>query len=243
MIIGVLSPVHGQGGNSTAALITALLLSKKYSVCLTNLSGKEDNNFFEYIGANDKEDITCTASQIISLLASNSISSKDIKDYCLSVNENLDIFSGIEAADNETKIIEKFPYDFVVVDIDINPELPAAKYVIDISDTIVITLSQSANVIHRYKKLLSHSDISKKSLYICNRYSTTVGSISAFSRSIDINQKQCFTLHNCGKIMRYANAGNLLDLFSKIDDIPDLKADLSRLETALMKLKNNEVKE
>ena len=43
--------------------------------------------------------------------------------------------------------------------------------------------------------------------------------------------------------MRYANAGNLLELFSKLDDIPDLKADLSRLEAALMKLKNNEVKE
>lgn len=222
MIISVVSPVHGQAGNTTAALLVSMLLARTQnkSVCLTHLSA-QSSAFYTYLGLEGLEDKTCSPSQVAKLLREGAISAQEMRDYCISVCDNLDIFSNNSKSfsyeDMELTqhfIIDNMPHDFVVIDVDINTSLPLAKLALSKSDLSIVAMTQSLNVLERFREVFPDSkSVGKNPLFLCNHYSSDIGSIQTFSKSLKI-KGQCCTLHHSALIMKLANTGKFNDVIA-----------------------------
>lgn len=238
MIVSVISSVHGQGGNSTIAMLISYLLSAHSAVCLTHLSADEDT-FHDYLGIERSNDLTCSTSQIVNLLGANAITLTDIKDYCTSVKPNLDIFFNNDADIDMVSFLKKLPYDFVVVDVDISVSDSAVKSLLQDSEVVVVTLSQSQNVLGRYNKYLKPliADTKAKCLFLCNKYSQTIGSMPQFSRQIGASLKECLQLHNSGLLTKCANNKRIFDFFKYTEELPDVAADLQHIDKEFKLLK------
>ena len=196
MILSVTSPVHGQAGNTTTALLISLLLAKTQnkSVCLTHLS-PQSSAFYTYLGLDGLEDKTCSPSQVAKLLREGAIEPRDMADYCLRVCDNLDIFSnnsksfsGEDMELTQRFILDNMPHDFIVVDADINTNEPLAKLALEKSSLTVVCLTQSLNAIDRYAEVFPEK-LAKKTLYLCNHYSPDIGSVAAFAKRFEVFYK------------------------------------------------------
>ena len=243
MIITVTSPVHGQAGNTTVALLISLLLAKEHhkSVCLTHLS-PQSSAFYTYLGLDGLEDKTCSPSQVVKLLREGAIEPRDMADYCMRVCDNLDIFSNNSKAfsDDDMELTQRFilenmPHDFVVVDVDINTDLPLAQLAKSKTDLSIMCLTQSLNVAERYAEVFPEKT-KDKTLYLCNHYSPDIGSVSAFAKSVGASTKDCCTLHHSALLMKMANAGKLGDIIplAKSLPLPDLDGDFKKMALTVM---------
>jgi uncharacterized protein YjaG (DUF416 family) len=83
-------------------------------------------------------------------------------DYCMRVCDNLDIFSnnsksfsGEDMELTQRFILENMPHDFLVLDMDINFDLPLAKLARAKADLTVVCLTQSLNVAERYAEVFT----------------------------------------------------------------------------------------
>ncbi|GHV32158.1 hypothetical protein FACS18949_02260 [Clostridia bacterium] len=177
MTIAVASPVHGQAGNTTNAILIALLLAETQNkkVCLTHLSAN-NTDIFEYLGADRLSDKTCTPSQVAKLLKVGTLTPRDIPTYCLPISENLDIFSntGDNTKSEDLEAVQDFllkenPYDFLVVDVDVNLSSAIAKNALEKSGVVVVSLKQSHNVLVRHKSRETDAFV-LKSLFIYSYY-------------------------------------------------------------------------
>jgi len=239
MIISVTSPVHGQAGNTTAALLISLILSEQHnkSVCLTHLSA-QSLAFFTYLGLESLTDITCSHSQLVKLVREGEINPREMVDYCMRVNDKLDIFSNNSKSfsdeDMETSvrfITEKMPHDFVVLDIDINTALPLAKFAFAKSDIVIMTMTQMTNVFERYGEVFGNGfEHKSKTLYLCNQYTSEVGSVGGFAKSLGVKHSNCLVLHHSETLMKLSNTGKLHELnkTAKTTPLPEIEADLNR---------------
>lgn len=254
MIISIIGPVHGQAGNTTVALLISLLLSKSKSVCLTHLSA-QSTAFYSNLGLSEENDPTCSPSQVAKLLRAGTITPKEMRDYCKQYNNNLDIFSNNSKAftDDDMEIAAKYiaenmPHDFVVLDVDINPEMPLAKYAIEKSDIILLTLTQSNNVLSRYKKIFSKEKFPescrRKTIYICNHFSPEICSIKTFAKYINTKPAKCCCLRRSEELIRMSNESRFAQIVSEINlkNLPDIEADFQRLETQILRRYKEEEK-
>jgi hypothetical protein len=243
LIISVTSPVHGQAGNTTAALLISLLLAKEHhkSVCLTHLS-PQSSAFYTYLGHDGLEDKTCSPSQVAKLLREGAIEPRDMSDYCMRVCENLDIFSNnsksFSVEDMELTqrfILENMPHDFIVVDVDINTTEPLAKLALDKSALTVVSLTQSLNVEERYAEVFPEKP-GHKTLFLCNHYSPDVGSVVAFAKAVKAKPRDCCTLHHSALLMKLANTGKMPDIIplAKTLPLPDIDGDFRKLALNIM---------
>lgn len=237
--IAVASPVHGQAGNTTVALIMAKLLADKGKrVCLTHLSARS-GAFFSYLGLDRLEDKTRTPSQVAKLILAGALEKSAITDYCITAG-NIDVFSNnSESLTNEDmERVQNFLYDsgafdVLIVDIDVNLDTPTAKIALERSDLLCVTLTQSRNVLERYRasKL---NDYVLKGLFICNHFSPDVGSLPGFAKAYGIPNKSCVEFSNSASLMKYSNDGMLGELRAFAEKkVPTLKADLDRLSARL----------
>ena len=247
MIISVTSPVHGQAGNTTAALLISLLLAKEHnkSVCLTHLS-PQSSAFYTYLGLDGLEDKTCAPSQVVKLLREGAIEPRDMADYCLRVCDNLDIFSnnsksfsGDDMELTQRFILENMPHDFIVLDVDINTNEPLTKLARSKTDLNIVCLTQSLNVTQRYADVFTEKSAKKQAkntLLLCNHYSPDVGSVGAFAKGIGAKAKDCRTLHHSAMLMKMANAGRMSEIIplAKSLPLPDLEADFKKLAFTVM---------
>lgn len=168
---------------------------------------------------------------------------QEMEDYCLKVNDKLDIFSNNSASfsdeDMETSaryIMDKMPHDFVVFDVDINTLQPLAGYALKKSDLIIMTMTQMSNVFERYYEVFGRNyGYRDKTLFLCNHYSTEVGSINSFAKTLGVKPTNCCSLPHSETIMRLSNLGKLRDIISEAKSIPlpDVEAGLKRLENAV----------
>lgn len=245
MIISVVSPIHGQAGNTSAALLISLLLAKKHnkSVCLTHLS-PQSSAFYTYLGLDGLEDKTCSPSQVVKLLREGAISPQDMADYCFRVCDNLDIFpnSSTSFSDEDMELTQRFildnmPHDFIVLDIDINTNLPLAKLALGKTDLAVVCLTQSQSVIDRYKEVFPEPP-AKNIIYLCNRYSPDIGSVAAFAKSLKTKMWDCCVIHNSALLAKLSNTGKLGEIITLAGSLPlpDMEADFKRLALAVMQV-------
>jgi len=243
LIISVTSPVHGQAGNTTAALLISLLLAKEYnkSVCLTHLS-PQSSAFYTYLGLDSLEDKTCSPSQVVKLLREGAIEPRDMADYCLRVCDNLDIFSnnsksfsGEDMELTQRFILENMPHDFIVLDVDINTKEPLAELAKSKTDLSVVCLTQSLNVTERYTEIFTKNPV-KNTLFLCNHYSPDVGSGKSFAKSVNAKAQDCCILHHSSMLMKMANAGKLGEIIplAKNMPLPDIEADFKKLALTVM---------
>lgn len=245
MIISVTSPVHGQAGNTTAALLISLLLSREHgkSVCLTHLSA-QSSAFFTYLGLEELRDITSSPSQLVKLVREGEIAPAEMVDYCMKVNDRLDIFSNNSKSfsdeDMETSarfITEKMPHDFIILDIDINTAQPLAQFALERSDLVIVTMTQMANVFERYREVFGANFAhGHKAVYYCNHFTGEAGSISAFARRLGVKPRDCCQMHHSETLIRLSNTGRLRELpeLAKTLPLPDVEADLRRIEGVVL---------
>ena len=158
MIITVASPVHGQAGNTTVSLLVSLLLADAQGkrVCLTHLS-ERSSAFYSYLGLDKLTDQTCTANQVAKLIRCGALTPGDFRNYCLRASEHLDIFSNNAMSFDEedmrltqTFLFEHQPFDFLVVDVDLNLASDFAKLALARADLVVVSLTQSLNTHEGY---------------------------------------------------------------------------------------------
>lgn len=243
MIVSVVSPVHGQAGNTTVALLISLLLAKTQNktVCLTHLSA-QSSAFYAYLGLDALEDKTCTPSQVVKLLREGAIDASEMIDYCIRVCDGLDIFSNnsksFSAEDMELTqrfILESMPHDFIIVDIDINTNSPIAKLALEKSGLTIVALTQSGNVLERYNEILK-GVLANKTLFLCNQYAPAVGSIKTFAKFLGVKQQNCATLHHSNTLMKLSNDGRLDEFIRMTKElpIPELETDLKQLAAGIM---------
>jgi cellulose biosynthesis protein BcsQ len=243
LIITVTSPVHGQTGNTTAALLISLLLAKEHnkSVCLTHLS-PQSSAFCSYLGLDGLEDKTCSPSQVAKLLREGAIEPRDMVDYCLRVCDNLDIFSNNSKSFSDEDmeltqrfILENMPHDFIVLDVDINTTEPLAKYALNKSDLAVVCMTQSLNVAERYAEVFTEKP-ANNTLFLCNQYSPDIGSVAAFAKSMNAKIKDCCILPHSALLMKLSNTGKLGDIIplAKSLPLPDIEGGMSKLALTIM---------
>lgn len=242
MIIAVTSPVHGQSGNTTTAILLSLMLAKKghKRVCLTHLAGKS-SSFYDYLGLQALEDKLTAPSQVVKLLREGSISASELTDYTMHVCDDLDIFgnNGDTVTDEEMDTAQKhilghMPHDFTIADVDVNTARPIGKHILKTSDIVVITLTQSHNVLGRYKEI--YEPMAGKTVFVCNHYSPHVGSIQSLGKSLGVSPKQICPISHSDSIQKLSNEGKLASLleFVKTAPLPGLEADLRTLSQAVM---------
>jgi len=133
-------------------------------------------------------------------------------------------------------IIENMPHDFVIIDVDINTENPLARYALEKSDLVIITLTQSLNVLERYAEVFGGEPAKKKPLYLCNNYSSAAGSVRNFAKKLRTKPSDYCTLHNSEMLMKLSNEGNLgaLLTLAKTQPLPEIEADLNRYGQRVM---------
>lgn len=243
MIISVAGAVHGQAGNTTTALLISLLLSQNKRVCLTHLSAQSEA-FYSNLGLMRTEDPTCTPSQVANLLRAGTITPEEMCDYCKKGNANLDIFSNNSKIFTDTDmeiaaryLTENMPHDFVIVDVDINLEKPLAKHVLEKSDLLVITMTQSNNVLSRYNEVFSSEIIQAnkdKIIYLCNHYTAELGSIKAFAKRVGAKISNCCTLRYSDAVIKLSNEGKFSEILKAAENLPDINADCKHLEEMIM---------
>jgi hypothetical protein len=241
--IAVASPVHGQAGNTTVAALIALLLSETQNkkVCLTHLSSN-NSDIFNYLGADRLSDKTCTPSQVAKLLKVGTLTPRDIPTYCLPFSDNLDIFSntGDNVESEDLQAVQSFllmenPYDFLVVDVDANLSEPIAKNALEKAGIVVVSLTQSRNVLERHKSRETDAYV-LKSLFLCNHYSPDIGSMPEFAKKLGVPPKKCVKLTHSDTVLKYSNYGKLGGIIkaAKSKPLPELYGDFRSVTLKVM---------
>lgn len=240
--VSVASPVHGQAGNTTVALILAKLLANKGKrVCLTHLSARS-GAFFSYLGLDRLEDKTRTPSQVAKLILAGTFEKSSISDYCVTAG-NIDVFSNNSESltDEDMERVQHFlfdsgAFDILIVDVDINLDTPAAKTALTRSDLLVVTLTQSSNVLERYKETKLNEYV-LKGLYLCNHYSPDIGSLPAFAKAYGIPGKNYAKLSPSINLMKLANDGMLGEFCAYAEKkLPSMKSDMDNLSAKVLSL-------
>ena len=158
MVISVMSPHTSGNGTTTTALLLALGLGNmKKKVLLTHTDSVSDS-FHTYLGLQQFEDKTSTPTQMVKLLREGAIQSEDISDYCKNVSDNVFVFTNNKSNfSNEDMmtlseyLVEHSDFDYLIYDFN-NFETDTAKYVLKMSEAIVLNFTQSVMELDEFKK-------------------------------------------------------------------------------------------
>lgn len=242
MIIAVASPVHGQSGNTTTAILLSLMLARngRKRVCLTHLAGKS-SSFYDYLGLQALEDTLTAPSQVVKLLREGSITAADLTDYTMHVCDGLDIFGNNSGAvtDEEMGMAQKhiighMPHDITIADVDVNTATPIGRHILKTSDILVVTLTQSRNALGRYNEIFE--PMHNKTVFVCSHYSPNIGSIQKLGKSLGVSPKQICPISHSDSIMKLSNEGKLASLldFIQTAPLPSLGTDMKTLSQTIL---------
>jgi hypothetical protein len=228
MLIGVVSPVHGQAGNTTVAMITAMLLAEtqKKKVLLVHASSFS-SVFYLYFGMDKVQDATSTPQQLSTQIRERQISHSDVRNYCRSLLSDdvvLDVFANHDPTVTTTQmqyiqdfIFQNREYDFIVVDVDI--PISGSQYATmrDKFGAMVVNITQSVNVSRRFEEvrsniLSSRLEFEDKIVYCCNQFYPSVGSRSSVAKMYKIPPSAIACIRPDEGIMRTCNEGKLENL-------------------------------
>ena len=230
MKIAVISPVHGQTGNTVTSLFLAmsLALTQRKNVCLTH-TDFSSTTIEEVLGLDLEEDVTRSLSQVFKLLSSGTLLEKELADYAIHVMQGLDLYTShnvvlehdelvgfIEFLFNRMKI-----YHHIVIDVDTELKDKTSELCLSIADTVIITVSQNYHVLRMAKRLVQREDFkkltkNKRILYVINRFNTDICKLADVAKQLGAKTKDIIIIHDNVFITRCYNAGMIEDVIKRV---------------------------
>lgn len=231
MKIAVISPDRRQGNSTISALLAVTIAqTQNLTTCLT-YTGNHNHSLSNYLGIKSLEDKTRNLTQIIKLLEASAITSQEIQDYFLKV-PNVDNLQIIETAsdnisdENNSKllkfVIENLNHQVVITDVTTEIYDEATQNVIDSSDLIIMTLTQSKEVGDKLvawesKGILDY--LNKKGLvYIFNKFDPHVDAFRNSTKKLNLKHRRCAKLSYNPFIKKTSNIAKLQSIVPYILD-------------------------
>ena len=198
MNIAVISPASANCGTTTIASFIALELGARgKKTCLTHTSPKS-SSMLGYFGFDeDDEDKTANPSRMVRMLKEGILKREEISEYCRPVNNTTEIYSANDANFNHEDmnyaleyIVNTFPHDFVVFDIDTKEfDNDNVKLVLGKCDFVILVIEQSLYELNHFKdgyKKIERYIKGKPQMMIVNRYNPVIGKVNDFADALGI---------------------------------------------------------
>jgi hypothetical protein len=230
MRIAVLSPYAEHNGKTTVSMLLGLQLSKSAKkVCLCHTK-PISASVFQYLSLNNFEDKTSTPSQIVKVLKEGDISADTVSDYDMQYMLNY--------------IIESFPHEHVIVDID-NEDLEFDEKIIAKCDAVVLVVTQDiadAKHFSDNKEKFVKAINGKPLIVVVNKYNSTKGSLSELAHWMGLKRpNNWLVLHENPWITWATNHGKIETvhrLATKKDPrVIEIGPEISKICVTLMKAK------
>lgn len=161
MIISVYSPFSNNTGVTTTSILVAMgLAEKKRPVFLTHAS-RISHSFDTFLGIEEYEDKTTTATQLVKLMQEGAITIEELKDYMKHPVGFLDVFTNktqgftqIEMNNLIKYVVENTgTYEYTIFDIDKEIKDETSKYIMDNTDIVVMVVPPDVVKLQKIKAM------------------------------------------------------------------------------------------
>lgn len=257
MNIAVISPASANCGTTTIASFIALELGARgKKTCLTHTSPKS-SSMLGYFGFDeDDEDKTANPSRMVRMLKEGILKREEISEYCRPVNNTTEIYSANDANFNHEDmnyaleyIVNTFPHDFVVFDIDTKDfDNDNVKLVLSKCDFVIIVIEQSLYELNHFKdgyKKIERYIKGKPQMMVVNRYNPVIGKVNDFADALGIKNirktSSWLYLRYNPYITKYEINGKIQSLHTAMrtndSRIIEISSDVKNIVNRIMKFK------
>lgn len=257
MNIAVISPASANCGTTTIASFIALELGARgKKTCLTHTSPKS-SSMLGYFGFDeDDEDKTANPSRMVRMLKEGILKREEISEYCRPVNNTTEIYSANDANFNHEDmnyaleyIVNTFPHDFVVFDIDTKDfDNDNVKLVLSKCDFVILVIEQSLYELNHFKdgyKKIERYIKGKPKMMIVNRYNPVIGKVNDFADALGIKNirktSSWLYLRYNPYITKYEINGKIQSLHTAMrtndSRIIEISSDVKNIVNRIMKFK------
>lgn len=257
MNIAVISPASANCGTTTIASFIALELGARgKKTCLTHTSPKS-SSMLGYFGFDeDDEDKTANPSRMVRMLKEGILKREEISEYCRPVNNTTEIYSANDANFNHEDmnyaleyIVNTFPHDFVVFDIDTKDfDNDNVKLVLSKCDFVILVIEQSLYEINHFKdgyKKIERYIKGKPQMMVVNRYNPVIGKVNDFADALGIKNirktSSWLYLRYNPYITKYEINGKIQSLHTAMrtndSRIIEISSDVKNIVNRIMKFK------
>ena len=257
MNIAVISPASANCGTTTIASFIALELGARgKKTCLTHTSPKS-SSMLGYFGFDeDDEDKTANPSRMVRMLKEGILKRVEISEYCRPVNNTTEIYSANDANFNHEDmnyaleyIVNTFPHDFVVFDIDTKDfDNDNVKLVLGKCDFVILVIEQSLYELNHFKdgyKKIERYIKGKPQMMIVNRYNPVIGKVNDFADALGIKNirktSSWLYLRYNPYITKYEINGKIQSLHTAMrtndSRIIEISSDVKNIVNRIMKFK------
>ena len=232
MNISVISPVHGQTGNTTVALMLAhaLALTQRKNICLTHLNFN-DPSLASALGEESTGDASTSLTHIVKMLKNDSLNFEELPNYAIKVFPGLDLYTSNQVTIEQQELLSFYEslltnmtaYNHVVVDIDSGIYSSLSKSILGISDVVIIPVTHNTYIFDKAKKLKDEilNSISRarrrreiKIYYLLNHYNPKISSYRQVARQLGVKPSKLLTLHSNFGFVQVCNSGKTSDAFA-----------------------------
>ena len=257
MNIAVISPASANCGTTTIASFIALELGARgKKTCLTHTS-PNSSSMLGYFGFDeDDEDKTANPSRMVRMLKEGILKREEISEYCRPVNNTTEIYSANDANFNHEDmnyaleyIVNTFPHDFVVFDIDTKDfDNDNVKLVLSKCDFVILVIEQSLYELNHFKdgyKKIERYIKGKPQMMIVNRYNPVIGKVNDFADALGIKNirktSSWLYLRYNPYITKYEINGKIQSLHTAMrtndSRIIEISSDVKNIVNRIMKFK------
>lgn len=257
MNIAVISPASANCGTTTIASFIALELGARgKKTCLTHTSPKS-SSMLGYFGFDeDDEDKTANPSRMVRMLKEGILKREEISEYCRPVNNTTEIYSANDANFNHEDmnyaleyIVNTFPHDFVVFDIDTKDfDNDNVKLVLGKCDFVILVIEQSLYELNHFKdgyKKIERYIKGKPQMMVVNRYNPVIGKVNDFADALGIKNirktSSWLYLRYNPYITKYEINGKIQSLHTAMrtndSRIIEISSDVKNMVNRIMKFK------
>lgn len=257
MNIAVISPASANCGTTTIASFIALELGARgKKTCLTHTSPKS-SSMLGYFGFDeDGEDKTANPSRMVRMLKEGILKREEISEYCRPVNNTTEIYSANDANFNHEDmnyaleyIVNTFPHDFVVFDIDTKDfDNDNVKLVLSKCDFVILVIEQSLYELNHFKggyKKIERYIKGKPQMMVVNRYNPVIGKVNDFADALGIKNirktSSWLYLRYNPYITKYEINGKIQSLHTAMrtndSRIIEISSDVKNIVNRIMKFK------
>ena len=228
MNIAVISPHYRSTGNTTVASLLGLELANRGGkTCITHSLARSES-IYKYLGVESIQDKTVNPARLVRMIKGGVLKPEEISDYCRSINSRLDLFS----ADSDTFtqedmilaldcIVNSFPHDYIVYDID-NKELESEgnRLILKNADVVIVVVTQDAMELEEFRK--SREKILKAldglpQLVVINKYCEVIGSLKDTAAMMGIKSPKNWSTVRYNPWVGFGtNNGRLCEIYRNI---------------------------